>query len=1676
MTNSEEKNTKITTPAAPKKTKRRMKKQVRRTIGGLFMASAVVVAAIPTPDVQAMVDFSEKNKIIVSCDYPISGYDSAEKEYGSTVPFASDSSTTADEKVVYTSSDGLFQFVYMQPTRTDPNKVAVILGYTGSETSLTIPETLEGFRKYKDNESTSGYCLVSKNNEFLHYKTTAQKEIDNIKYYLVKDMPGTVDGKLEVKENDLNVDYREIDGKLQLVYIEKLTRHIVPTPYPDPTPDPVTGEIPPKPPTPDPYDEPYEVYHELEPEMIVTYMPCYSTAESQAIWRSYNEADLYYSSDKVNFYQCGQESIHQKINADVAYIGQEYLTDNGMGGWEIGGPITTHGSVIKDEDKGVFAFNASLTNLTLGSNIKGIGDYAFYGCSTLTSVTFSPKLETIGNGAFAECIRLSSCDIAPNANLLAIGKDAFYNCRSLTSFSTNIGLRAIGDSCFEGCNHLTNVYLSGENSQGGAGEVALQYIGNHVFKDCSALTSLTFPYSYGESSPLEFDMFSGCSSLQYVKISNSTIDFDVFHKDSATDYPRCTQDWEDILNTLPDSFYFEGPDQSKIHETCKNESIAFKYLDSDPELFEIKVFEQDKTDGPGEKTAELTYQIHTDGSIYKVTIDGNPVNVTIPETIGPYGIDTIGEGAFTDNCSLTKVTIPASCTTIGANAFKGCHNLESVTFTDATKVISIGENAFRTQDCMHSGSKSSMKCDKCGDYLDYPTAELVFCGSMINPETNQDTVPFQYAMNGMSSINNADQSVSWITYHSGWPTNMEVMYDFDSVTKEGIVKLIDYPRFEYYESVTAPTESITPEDYLAANPYLKSLPYVTNDNAKYYGDLISTAVTAYNDYLSGASPVPPTDNQMELINSALNIKIPSNVDAIKTGIFSGKDQEGNPITEYTPNTTIQTITMNGVQELEPYTFADCTALKEAAIIGPTYVGEYCFDNDTALERAVMGQNIQDTGNRPFSGCKKMTDVECLGDNYSYKDGLLFRTLDGEKELAECLESRGLYVGSYNINDSELSGVTKLKEEAFMNCVNVGKVDLSKATPDVIPKKCFYGATDVNSIIVGSGTSQIEDQAFQDTLNLRTISLPYSLVLIAQDAFSNNEKGSQQGTSSFNDTNHQLPLIYVSCVEGSVADKYAKSYVYMKPEYGEVKITHMVYFYDDFTDSKKLIDKQLVNDGEDANPPEAPDHTAEGYQFVRWTEYTNIVKDTDVYAKYEPIGDPYYSIDFIDYNGKKLCETQVVQAGKNATPPPDPTRDGHTFTGWEPKNYIGVYEDAVIVAQYKDNSGETSRHTVSFYSGYDNSLIGQVKVNDGESCLAPAAPSVSGYTFKRWVPSDLTNITSDMNVIAVYEKNQPKPTDSPTSKPGDPTPTPSNNNNNNNNNANVKTYTVSVSGGSGTGSYPAGAIVAINAYDMGTGQVFDKWTTSTAGVGFANPTSTSTSFTMPAANVAITATYRTGSKTPSSGGNGGGNSGSGHGGGYSAPSNNNGGTRVQVTKGGITNTGVAGASVTGSTDNFIVKVTDDQNATDLALTALQNKYGDITRLKYLPMDISLYDSTGRTKIADTQGISVNITLPLPDELAPYAGNNKVASTLGGVVEDLNSRFTTVDGVPCVSFTATHFSPYVIYVDTANLTESTIDYTPKTGDPIHPKWFLAIGLAAVSLILFFKKDKKVKVKPA
>ena len=141
-----------------------------------------------------------------------------------------------------------------------------------------------------------------------------------------------------------------------------------------------------------------------------------------------------------------------------------------------------------------------------------------------------------------------------------------------------------------------------------------------------------------------------------------------------------------------------------------------------------------------------------------------------------------------------------------------------------------------------------------------------------------------------------------------------------------------------------------------------------------------------------------------------------------------------------------------------------------------------------------------------------------------------------------------------------------------------------------------------------------------------------------------------------------------------------------------------------------------------------------------------------------------------------------------------------------------------------------------------------------------------------------------------------------------------------------------------------------------------------------------------------------------------------------------------------------------------------------------RYVSQVTLILLEGDVFKKVNTGTQKVANADDLAVNVTLPLPDDLVSYAGNNKVGVVVNGVLEDKRPTFTTIDGVPCIKFTGTHFSPYTIYVDTENVVRGVYDETPKTGDGVSPKWFLSAGMMSLSCVLFLWKDKKKPVKKA
>ena len=1720
--------------AVKKKKSRRLKKQVRKTLGALFLVSALVVAAIPTDSIeggntQAAVStdangvksythvvnsgYHDGDSSVHSEKYPISTTATAKSVFLNTknesvtlpnIGVSSDIPICKTNTTIYSTGDGDFQFAYVDSTGDENGsgtKFAVILGYNhiGSlpNGTLTIPNTMDAYLNYNENDGTAtGFVAVGKSGNYLFYQTDTPTQ-----YYT---------------KTDTTEEVQKKDATGNLLYIITVTDSNSPyynsgNAYGEAVPQTWIDQ--------NLQQGQYTQANAMETVTVTTYTyyaPCNYSKISE--WE--NAVNLYYYATSDYKPQGNAETGFSTVSpavaapdgqygrikdAEVIYIGNQYLKTK-TGGWQINTDVNTNG-IITSPEQGIFQSNGNIGTLIVGSNLSGIGDYAFYGCTALKSITLENGLNTIGNHAFDNCRNMTQINLPDECNIKTIGAYAFKDCQGLTEFTLPINVTSIGDGAFKGCWSLGSVNLAS------TGNGSLNSMGSYVFQNCSMLKTLIFPRGYSET--VELSTFEGCSSLEWIRTENTQ--FNVI--DSTT----CDFTWEAFKLGVTEKFYLEGPSDSKVHQTCTDNEVSFKYLDQ--EIYELTK----KENGTGNPT--VTYQVDNGNTLLSAQFNDVVTSLNFPNYIGKYYIANIGEEAFRDHCSLKEIKIASTIQTIGARAFQGCHNLEYVYFD--TDTVEIGTDAFLTQQVTNHESSCSNK-DSMTNPDNTPYTQLHFVGTI-----GSDITAYNYAMSYAGRYSTGSQALSFIEYLSGWPTCLTVQYHYDTSTQTGYSELVDFP-----------TQSDL--DTYATKPYLSS------EEQAAARDAISNMNSATANL---------TEDQETFINASKSLTIPSGVDAIKDGLFYGKTNDPGDVSEFPvycygmtaieagykdangdgeadldsdgfPTVVPEKSDFAGCPKLSAiYLYGDTTSvaegaftddegLKEVQINGGTLtIGNHAFSGCKALENVSLSGSVQSLGIRPFAGCEKLSYVDFQDSSYfTCENSLLYGLTSGMKtSLIECLEGRTSRVNSDN---DDMTAVTRMEPEAFQN-TKLTYIDLSGSAIAKIPVRAFADTKSLTFVDLPSAATAsqviIQKDAFRGSY-VKEISGAQNVALIepgATDGIIVDALDTSKLTSNTDTTYNNYVTIYAP--EGSPLYQYAETYKF------NAKTVVPVYYYTvTFRDwNEELgqnvsVDTQTVQRGNAATAPEPAGKT--GYVFDCWdTDFSEIYDDTVVTAVYKtpPEGYGKHLVTYIDYDDS-VYATEYVEDGADAAMSfKEPKREGYTFTGWR-GTLTNITADITVYAEYKegyqiryfyyDDAGEkqlfystyvsagesgplldapvtkagysfsgwlpspvniteptdtyaqyvadgtTGIYTVRYYS-YDGTLIDSYSVVEGGNAPNISAPAREGYTFSGWLPS-LTNITADRDVVATY-----------TAGSGSGSGTSS------------TYYTLTVVNGSGSGSYVAGSQPIVVADDPASGLEFSNWSVQPSDTVLASKALSATVVTMPSENVTVTANYKkkssSGSSSTVSGNNSNTNTNRPNG---STGTVNKGGTTVVIDKNGLSNTGVVSATVNGSSDNFTIKISESGTASEAVLKALMAEYGnDLTNIKYFPMDISLYDSTGTSKITDTSGLSISITLPLPDSLITYAGNNKVAGVVNDRLDKLAPKFTTINGVSCVTFTAEHFSPYVIYVDISNLSAGTIaDSTPKTGDGIHPKWFLSMGLACISFVLFMQKDtgkrKKVKVKAA
>lgn len=286
-----------------------------------------------------------------------------------------------------------------------------------------------------------------------------------------------------------------------------------------------------------------------------------------------------------------------------------------------------------------------IETITLGSQTKSIGSYAFEGCDSLTEVNGWNNVTEILNNAFESCNNIG--EIYLPEKLERISDYAFSNCINLRIQSIPKSVKNIGEGAF---------YNALRNSDNGYKPSLtlpnITTINKKVFYGCNAIDKITLN---DNTTTIDSEAFYGCTGLNYINVSASSKlkyinNYAFYGCENISEINMPT----DLKHIGDYAFY-----------NCKN-----LYLNGTGTSFNIP------------KGLEyMGVSCFKKTNIKKLNISNCPY------------INTIPNNAFEDCIELFKINISSNyIKTIGSSAFSNCKKLNDLTLTDNIEFIK--DNAF----------------------------------------------------------------------------------------------------------------------------------------------------------------------------------------------------------------------------------------------------------------------------------------------------------------------------------------------------------------------------------------------------------------------------------------------------------------------------------------------------------------------------------------------------------------------------------------------------------------------------------------------------------------------------------------------------------------------------------------------------------------------------------------------------------------------------------------------------------------------------------------------------------------------------------------------------------------------------------------------------------------------
>ncbi len=371
------------------------------------------------------------------------------------------------------------------------------------------------------------------------------------------------------------------------------------------------------------------------------------------------------SDEPVNFVTGYELSFGNA--AKTVYIGRNINRTGDYFLWRLFNNVTdlTIGDKVTEIPNSMFDGNSELQNVTIGTGVKYIGEYAFRSCGTSDTVEelkveMGVNVDSLATYAFQNCKKLKTISLPSTLNI--IESYAFQN-SGLTSLSIPASVKRVGYYAFQGCESLTNINIEESDEP-------LEFVTGYILSFGGTAKTVYIGRNINRTGDYT-------NQRLFNNLSKLTIG------DKVTEVPNYMFDGNNELQNVT-----IGTGVKYIGE------YAFRSCGTSDTVEELKVEMGVNVDSLATYAFQNCKKLKT---------------ISLPSTL-----NIIESYAF-QNSGLTSLSIPASVKRVGYYAFQGCESLTNInieesdeplefvtgyilSFGGTAKTVYIGRNINRTGD------------------------------------------------------------------------------------------------------------------------------------------------------------------------------------------------------------------------------------------------------------------------------------------------------------------------------------------------------------------------------------------------------------------------------------------------------------------------------------------------------------------------------------------------------------------------------------------------------------------------------------------------------------------------------------------------------------------------------------------------------------------------------------------------------------------------------------------------------------------------------------------------------------------------------------------------------------------------------------------------------------------